>query len=52
MKRLLGYVETIQLILGVSDKKYCRILQGEHSEILFTFIKLPFVIKILSLEAK
>ena len=27
-------------------QKYCRMLQGEHSAILFTFIKLPFVIKI------
>ena len=27
-------------------KKYCRMLQGEHSETLSTFIKLPFVIKI------
>ena len=25
--------------------KYCRMLQGEHSAILLTFIKLPFVIK-------
>ena len=27
-------------------QKYCRMLQGEHSAILSTFIKLPFVIKI------
>ena len=26
-------------------QKYCRMLQGEHSAILPTFIKLPFVIK-------
>ena len=26
-------------------QKYCRMLQGEHSVILSTFIKLPFVIK-------
>ena len=26
-------------------KKYCRMLQGEHSAILLTFIKLPFAIK-------
>ena len=26
-------------------QKYCRMLQGEHSAILSTFIKLPFVIK-------
>ena len=30
--------------------KYCRMLQGEHSTILLTFIKLPFVIKILVLS--
>ena len=29
--------------------KYCRTLQGEHSAILWTFIKLPFVYKIRSL---
>ena len=31
-------------------QKYCRILQGEHSAILSTFIKLPFVIKIFVLS--
>ena len=30
-------------------QKYCRMLQGEHSAILLTFIKLPFVIKIFVL---
>ena len=30
--------------------KYCRMLQGEHSAILLTFIKLPFVIKIFVLS--
>ena len=30
-----------------AGQKYCRMLQGEHSAILLTFIKLPFVIKIL-----
>ena len=29
-----------------AGRKYCRMLQGEHSAILKTFIKLPFVIKI------
>ena len=29
-----------------AGQKYCRMLQGEHSVILSTFIKLPFVIKI------
>ena len=28
-----------------ADQKYCRMLQGEHSAILSTFIKLPFSIK-------
>ena len=28
-----------------AGQKYCRMLQGEHSAILSTFIKLPFVIK-------
>ena len=38
--------------IGVNDqvslntgRKYCRMLQGEHSAILSTFIKLPFSIK-------
>ena len=30
-------------------QKYCGMLQGEHSAILSTFIKLPFVIKIFVL---
>ena len=29
-----------------AGQKYCRMLQGEHSAILSTFIRLPFVIKI------
>ena len=33
-----------QLLLN-ADQKYCRMLQGEHSAILSTFIKLPFSIK-------
>ena len=28
-----------------AGQKYCRMLQREHSAILLTFIKLPFVIK-------
>ena len=28
-----------------AGQKYCRMLQGEHSAIFSTFIKLPFVIK-------
>ena len=35
---------TAQLSLN-AGQKYCRMLQGEHSAILSTFIKLPFVIK-------
>ena len=38
-----------QLLLNASQK-YCRMLQGEHSEILLTLIKLPFVIKIFVLS--
>ena len=31
-------------------QKYCRMLQGEHSAILLTCVKLPFVIKIFVLS--
>ena len=33
-----------------AGQKYCRMLQGEHSAILLTFIKLPFAIKIFVLS--
>ena len=33
-----------------AGQKYCRMLQGEHSAMLTTFIKLPFVIKIFALS--
>ena len=33
-----------------AGQKYCRMLQREHSAILSTFIKLPFVIKIFVLS--
>ena len=33
-----------------AGQKYCRMLQGEHSAILSTFIKLPVVIKIFVLS--
>ena len=33
-----------------AGKKYCRIFQWEHSAILSTFIKVPFVIKIFILS--
>ena len=39
-----------QLLLN-AGQKYCRMLQGEHSAILSTFIKLPFIIKIFVLAA-
>ena len=38
----------MQLSLN-AGQKYCRMLQGEHSAILSTFIKLPFFIKIFVL---
>ena len=38
-----------QLLLN-AGQKYCRMLKGEHSAILSTFIKLPFVIKIIVLS--
>ena len=38
-----------QLLLH-AGQKYCRMLQREHSAILSTFIKLPFVIKIFVLS--
>ena len=33
-----------------AGQKYCRMLQGEHSAILLSFIKLPFVNKIFVLS--
>ena len=33
-----------------AGQPYCRMLQGEHSAILSTFIKLPIVIKIFVLS--
>ena len=38
-----------QLALN-AGQKYCRMLQGEHSAILLTMVKLPFVIKIFVLS--
>ena len=38
-----------QLLLN-AGQKYCRMLQGEHSAILSTFIKLPIAIKIFVLS--
>ena len=41
--QIIGFQDQLLLNAG---QKYCRMLQGEHSAILLTFIKLPFVIKI------
>ena len=40
----IGFQDQLSLNAG---QKYCRMLQGEHSAILLTFIRLAFVIKIL-----
>ena len=42
----IGFQDQLSLNAG---QKYCRMLQREHSAILPTFIKLPFVIKIFVL---
>ena len=39
-----------QDLLLNAGRMYCRMLKGEHSAILSTFIKLPFVIKIFVLS--
>ena len=41
-KTKIGFQDRLSLNAG---QKYCRMLQWEHSAILSTFIKLPFVIK-------
>ena len=46
-KAKIGFQDQLSLNAG---QKYCRMLQGEHSAILSTFIKLPFVIKIFVLS--
>ena len=46
LKRPLKKEDQLSLNAG---QKYCRMLQGEHSAILSTFIKLPFAIKIFVL---
>ena len=38
----IGFQDRLSLNAG---QKYCRMLQGEHSAIHLTFIKLPFPIK-------
>ena len=47
MKTEIDFQDRLSLNAG---QKYCRMLQGEHSAILSTFIKLPFVIKIFVLS--
>ena len=43
----IGFQDQLSLNAG---QKYCRMLQGEHSAILSTFIRLPFVTKIFVLS--
>ena len=43
----IGSQDQLSLNAGL---KYCRMLQAEHSAILSTFFKLPFVIKIFVLS--
>ena len=45
--RKIGFQDQLWLNAG---QKYCRMLQGEHSAILLTFVKLTFVIKIFVLS--
>ena len=47
-KQKIGFHDQLSLNAG---KKYCRMLQGEHSAILSAFIKLPIVIKFFVLSA-
>ena len=46
-KTKIGFQDRLSLNAG---QRYCRMLQGEHSAILSTSIKLPFVIKIFVLS--
>ena len=43
----IGFLDRLSLNVG---QKFCSMLQGEHSAMLSTFIKLPFVIKIFVLS--
>ena len=47
MKSKIKFQDQLSLNAG---QKYCRMLQGEHSAILSTSIKLPYVIKIFVLS--
>ena len=46
VKPVIGFQSKLSLN---ADRKYCRMLQGEHSAILSIFIKLQLVIKIFVL---
>ena len=46
-RQKIGFQDQFLLNAG---QKYCRMLQGEHSAMLSTFIKLPFVIKFFVLS--
>ena len=46
-KTKIGFQDRLSLNAG---QKYCRMLKWEHSAIVLTFIKLPFVIKIFVLS--
>ena len=46
-RQKIGFQDRLSLNAG---QKYCRMLQGEHSAMLSTFIKLPFVITIFILS--
>ena len=46
-RQKIGFQDQLSVNAG---QKYCRMLQVEHSAILLTFIKLPFVIKIFVLS--
>ena len=46
-RQKIGFQDQSSLNAG---QKYCRMLKGEHSAILSTFIKLPFVFKIFVLS--
>ena len=46
-RQKIGFQDQLSLNAG---QKYCRMLQGEHSAIISTFIKLPFVIKVFVLS--
>ena len=48
-RQKIGFQDQLQVSLN-ADQKYCRMLQGEHSAILSTCSKLPFVIKIFVLS--